>query len=401
MALTDEQKKLRATAYGASEVATVLGIGPGKLIDLYEAKVSPRADDFAEDVEAIELGNLLEEPVARIYARRTKTFLHRVRTIVHPTRPLAIATPDRARFMTQEAWARADPGTLEDFVDIGAEQLAECDRLVEVKTTGSRYRRDYGADGSARVPEEKAVQVTWQMGVTNVRLVDLPVLFRGEWGVKVETFSVPFNVELFELTYEAVERFHHDHVLARKPPPPDGSDRYDEALKRMFPTNKTPPIVATQDDERLLLRYAQFREVASRAERLKKTYAQQLKLRIGDAGGLITDALGKLTWTQSKPKPKIDWQKAAQEFQLVGAMCLQLFDQLKQHGEQISDSNRAGLEARLKNIIPGATIQKPGHRSLRPYLKGAAAFELDRMRVTLDALEVDAEESDDEAPHED
>lgn len=394
MALTEEQKRLRVERYGSSEVATILGIGPGKLIDVYESKtrLGAMGEEEGENLLA-ELGTLLEEPTARVYERRTGTFLAPVATVLSPTRPLAIATPDRARFISEESWlaAKAKRVQLESgqWV-VPGDALHYAERLVEVKTTGARYRRDYGAAGSSRVPEEKAVQVTWQMGVTGHRVVDLPVLFRGEWGVTIDTFTVPFNADLFELAYEAVERFHHDHVLARVPPPPDGSARYEKSLKRMFPVSTGKHVDATAEDEALMLRFAQFREIASRATKLKKEAAQQLKARIGEDAGLVSAALGRVTWSQaSKPKPKIRWQEAASEFQLIAATI----------AKHVPEAERAGVEARLKAVIPRATKTVPGTRSLRPTFEGDADMEEATLRVTLGLLgegPADDEDDDDE-----
>ena len=38
MSLTPEQLELRRSGYGASEVATIVGVGPGKLVQVYEEK---------------------------------------------------------------------------------------------------------------------------------------------------------------------------------------------------------------------------------------------------------------------------------------------------------------------------------------------------------------------------
>lgn len=386
MALTPEQLALRQSGYGASEVATLVGRGPGKLIDIFEEKVyGPKPEEEPDDEGlAKRLGLAMEAPTADEYALRTKSHLAPVYTLRHPSKELALATPDRARFLTPEARARAltlaqtrglvPPGLLD------MEALLEADRLVEVKTTGSRYRREYGAPGSAVVPDEKAIQVTWQMGVTGARVVDMPVLFRGEWGLKFEIFTVPFNETLFEGLYEAVERFHVDHVLARKPPPPDGTDRYDEFLKRAFPTHRVPPIIAGPDEEALMLRFAKLCEAESRLKKARKRARQELVELIGDAGGLVSSSYGTLTYRRSADGAEVDWEKAANEFQMLAALCIEAFE---------PSENRTLLEERLKAIIPEATQVKHGYRSLRPTWRGEAALELMRLSMALDPIDSD------------
>jgi hypothetical protein len=384
MPLTPKQKLMRLEAYGASEVPTICGKGGGKLPELWESKVHPR-DDPKEEMLLADLGTLLEEPVAAIYAKRTQTHLAVVDTIVHPERPLAICTPDRARFLSLATAQEACRGLVANGVcEREALQLAE--RLVEVKTTGSRYRREYGPEGTGIVPEDKAIQVTWQMGVTGVHLVDLPVLFRGEWGVALETFTVAFNQALFDALYERVERFHRDYVVTKRPPPPDASDAYDDVLARMYPANRKPAVVASASDEDLMLRFAKFREVERRAKHFKKLAAQELKAIIGEADAITSATLGKVSWTRSKDKQKTDWLKAATEALALCGLCLNGYRRLREDEAVASEESIAELERRLKAIVPDATTVKPGHRSLRPYLTGDAAVELQQLNVMMDAL---------------
>jgi hypothetical protein len=392
MALTEEQKRLRAEAYGASEVATIVGSGYGKLIDLYGSKVKP---DFSEenldDMLAAELGTLEEEPTARVYARKTGTFLHRVRTLRHPTKPLAVATPDRARFVSEEEWKRAHEKAHAKYfshaaVELDADELEDADRLVEVKTHAARYRRDYGPAGTGQIPEHEAIQTTWQMGVTGKRIVDVPVLFRSDWGVRFEVFTVGFNEELFESLYEAVERFHRNHVLAQKPPPPDGSEAYDKEMERLHSVVNKAPMVATADDEEMMLRFAKFSEVERRAGILKAKVGQALKDRIRDAGGLISPTLGKLSWILVRERPEVDWKKAANDALTIGGLVLNGMQKLNADDAKPSAESIAELANRLKAIVPDATKQRNGYRYLRLFPEGEAKLELARLNVALDAL---------------
>lgn len=381
MSLSDEQKRIRSTALGASEIATIVGCGPGSLAQLWESKVQP-----AKDLEAtlpMEFGIAMEQPIADRYAKDTGTFLAAVETLRHPTRPLIVATPDRARFLTEDARKAVSFGGPIDTI----EALSGADRLVEIKRHAARFRTDYGPAGTGQVPEHEAIQTIIQMGVTGQRVADLAVLFQGDFGLRLEVFTIGWNEALFDGLCEAAERFWRDFVVTKKPPPPDGSDRYDEFLKRAFPVHVAPPVVATDSDEELMMRFAKFREVERRAEILKKKAAQQLKLRIGDAEGMISASLGKLVYKRTTDGSDVDWQKAAQESQALVGLCLNAFDVLEQTGEKLSPENRAALVARMKAIIPEATVAVPGYRSLRPYFKGAAALELARLEMALDALE--------------
>lgn len=389
--LTDEQKRLRAEAYGASEVAAVVGRGYGTLIELYESKANPNFDkvEDLDDMLPAELGTLEEEPIARVYARRTGTRIARVTTLRHPTKSLAVATPDRARFTDDTSLALAIATGSNEHAEItSAEALEHADRLVEVKRHAARFRRDYGPEGSGQVPEHEAIQTTWQMGVTGKRIVDLPVLFCSDWGVKLEVFTVAFNEELFESLYEAVERFHHDHVLARKPPPPDGTPEYDAAMGRLHsPSNKTL-LPATEVDEELMLRWAKLAAVEKRAGKYKALVGQSLMQRIGTAGGLESSRLGKLSWISVREGSQVDWKKAATDALALGGLVLDGMQALHANDAKPSAESIGELARRLKEIVPEATTTKNGYRYLRLFpIEGSEAdLELARLQLALDAL---------------
>ena len=127
--LSEADRAMRSRGIGASEIASVAGLNPyGSPWSVYLAKTVPGWE--IEQTDAMELGHLLEEPLAKFYARRTPgVTLRPSSTVAHPEHPWALATPDR-----------------EVLVD-GAVV-----RLLEVKTAGLTTMREWGAedDGVAR-----------------------------------------------------------------------------------------------------------------------------------------------------------------------------------------------------------------------------------------------------------
>lgn len=381
MALTPEQKRFRLLGYGSSEVATIVGVGYGSIEQVYADKVHPLDAEAGEDENLpADLGTLLEEPVAQIYARRIDRVLIPVGSLQHPTRPLAIATPDRAAFDKTpdldppRPFEQAHPLPMITRV----EQLAGAERLVEVKTTAMRYRGDYGAAGSSEVPEEKAIQCIWQMAVTGLRLVDLPVLFIGEWSKHLDAFHIGFNAKLFDLLYEAVERFDHDFVKAKRPPPPDGSARYDAFQKRAYPINLSPPKVATAAEEELMLLYAKLSEAEGRLEKARKLCRQKLVDAIGESGGLVSALYGTLTYKKVKDSTEINWSKATNEALTLAGLVI----------EHMPDGDqKTELAARVRAIITENTSTKVGYRRLNATWAGDASLELKKLNLMIDAFE--------------
>lgn len=373
MALTEKQKQLRAKGYGASEVAALVGLSFKTPIDVYRDKVLGLVEEPEDENLAAEFGDMLEEPTAKVYAKRTGKFLARVHTQQHPTKPLAIATPDRAAFLT--AVARGDPRRKVE--DLGAEPV---ERLVEVKTTASANRRDYGTPGTDEVPEEKVIQCIWQMGVargrgSDVLCVDLPVLFRGEWGIQILDFSVQWNEAVFEGLYDTVAKFDRDHVQAKKPPPADASDAYLAFLSRAFPTHREGFVMkATPEQEQLMLRYALGRQIADRAEAYKKRIAAALRATIGDAEGIESETLGRITYKRTKDSTSVNWQGIAE-------------DALRQLGlliQMMPDDMRPTWEAEYRALRPRHTKPRAGYRALRTYFtKDSKAEQVERQQLAM------------------
>lgn len=319
MSLTRQQLELRRTGYGASEIAALVGLSRWqKPIDVYGSKTLP-----LEELDSLpaDLGNLLEDPTAEIYRKRTGRFLRRVFTLRHPTLELALATPDRAVFLTEEDAAAACPVVTGPEGDLLLElRGTECERLAQVKTTAQSNRREWGPPGTDHVPEEVLIQVTWEMGVTGVPLCDVPVLFRGDFGVELEVFTVPFNAPMFENLYGMVERFHVEHVLAGVPPPADGSSRYEEFLKKVYPVARRPPIIADAETNERLLRFAKLKEASDRLKRALKLERNELVRIIGDTSGITSLEYGTLSYKHTKDRLLVDWRKAASDFQIVAAL---------------------------------------------------------------------------------
>jgi predicted phage-related endonuclease len=362
MGLSEKQRQMRRTGYGASEVAALVGVGPGSPIEIYAEKVLGPEKEVDPSLAA-RLGQVLEAGVADVYAEITGCWLLPMTTVRHPSRKLALCTPDRARFISHASWAEACKRMHDGL--IGLDAIEEADRLVQVKTTAARFRREYGPEGTDEIPMEKVIQVTWEMGVCNQALCDVPVLFRGDWGVDLGIYTVAFDQGLFESLYAEVERFHCDHVMKREPPPADASSSYDDFLARAYPAVKRAQIfTASPAEEALLYDWAKVLACEARIKVLKKELRQKLEAAIGEFEGMESDAIGKVTWRRTKDTTKVDWQRAAHEFQTLAAQCLNAFDVLAQTGEQLSPENRAKLEQRLREIIPNATATKPGYRRL-------------------------------------
>jgi len=341
--LTKKQIEMRRTGIGASEIAALAGLSRWATpVDIYAAKVLPTKDD---PTLVMELGNLLEEPISRVYAKRTGAFLHRCTTLRHPKHSVALATPDRLVFRQRVLKAQALP------------QAAE--RLLQVKTAGWRSRPDWGPEGTDQVPEDYLAQVQWEMGVTGQRVCDVALLIERD---DFRIYTVPFNERLFGGLLEIAERFWVDHVQARKPPPPDASEAYAEFLKRAHPREAEaakmilePPPEIIDAAERLRVAEADEAAAKERADLAKN----EIRSFIGDNLGVV-GPFGTITWKANKDSTPTDWKGVAEDAMRIA------WDLLGSHPEAGTEKmNERGTGQELKGLVDRHTKRTPGARVLR------------------------------------
>jgi putative phage-type endonuclease len=377
VSLTRRQLELRADAIGGSEIAALAKLSRWATpIEIYEAKI---LGTEKPQTLAMELGHLLEEPVAKIYQRRTSTWLRVVHSLKSPRYPFAVATPDRAVFLERV-------GDLVKSKKLGLSDFRRAERGLECKTTGWRQKHRWGDEGSDQVPDEYAVQCLWGMGVSELRAWDLAALFDRD---DFKIYRLVFDAETFEGLYEIAARFMVDHVIPRVPPPVDASDQYADFLSRAWKTNQVEPIAAGPELERLAVELAKLVEVERRVELAKQARVNQLKLAIADAGGLQSPVFGKILWRRSKARKLFDGKAAARELLDLTGLVLNALP---------AGELRESLTARRAEIILKNTRELEGNRPFRPYWSPALLDQVKSLGAALELLENVRPESETQAP---
>lgn len=363
MTLTREQKAQRREGIGASEVAVIVGFSKFSTpIEVWRRKIGAAdAGDTEADSYSRDLGVEIEEPIARVWAKKQKKTIARVATLQHPTKPLALATPDRAVFPLGFKPGR---GLLTDL--FGAESL------LEVKSTNWRMAHAWGPEGTDEIPADYLCQAHWQGFVAGLDVVDFAVDFDKR---KLRRYRVRIDHEFVGRLYDAAEKFWIDHVLARVPPPPDGTDAYLESLKRWHPRETTADLVDASgpefDDVRqALFRLARVKALGSRVEAAEKLERARVLLAIGDKGGLTwPDADGPVvvTYRQNRPSTVVDWESAAQGALTIAGLAVQALPE---------GDTREALTKELRELVASKTSQVPGARVLR-FAKAPATWRYD------------------------
>lgn len=373
MGLSKRQLAFRRGGIGASEIAALAGESQyATPIAIYEAKV------LGAELEAtyqMDLGNELEEPIARIWAKQQGRFLARVDTLKHPTKTLAIATPDRAVYLSQEA--RGDARKLKTDV-------RDAERILQVKSTNWRLKHLWGDEGTDRIPREYLCQAHWEGSVAGVDSVEFAVDFDKS---KLARFRVRVSPTVFEGLYDLAERFWKDHVLARVPPPPDATERYTEYLKRVFPsqTNETMIAVAPEDSlARDIEYFARLKAGEKPLKSLLKLIQNRMLARTAEATGLA-GSFGTVTFKKTRDGTTTDWERVAGDAIMLAKTILT--------AREVSQAQRQELFNEVEALVKRHTVPKPGYRRLHAKWAAGLQQEVGSIELKLDLLKKSLEET--------
>jgi predicted phage-related endonuclease len=316
LGLSDKQQEIRLSGVGASEVWDVLNGG----IATYARKVGE-----AEPFE----GNSLTE-----FGHRGERILGEAWVDRHAVEDVRIYTPGTLRH-SQHEWALASPDRVVARPGAGRPAREDWLRLLEMKWVFFSSS-EYG-EGADEVPEHHVVQVQWQLEVTDMEEATLVACVNGDY----REYPLQRDREMGGLLIDAVGKWWRDHVVARVPPPVDGSQAYTDYLKRKYPADRTLMLPASTETEAIVARLREAKAATKAAEDAEEKIENQLRAVIGDAAGIE-----KLcTWKANRASfsSTTDWEAVAFAF-------------AQQHNLQID----------TQLIVDHTTqITKPGARVLR------------------------------------
>ncbi|KGS05913.1 putative phage-type endonuclease domain protein [Burkholderia pseudomallei MSHR7504] len=220
-------------------------------------------------------GTLLEPLVAAIYTRQTGNKVRKVNAVLrHPNIPWMLANIDREI--------------------VGAHDV----QILECKTAG-----EYGArlwrDG---VPEYVQVQVQHQLAVTGKTAAHVAVLLCGQ---ALEVHRIERDDALIGQLIELEARFWR-YVESDTPPPADGSESADRALRHLYPGNGET--IDFSDDPRLSSVFSDLIAVRGEIEtrqQLEAQFKQMIQEAMGDAVRAVFET-GSVSFKRSKDSSSID-----------------------------------------------------------------------------------------------
>ncbi|CAJ0694982.1 hypothetical protein LMG18102_02043 [Ralstonia mannitolilytica] len=273
--------EVRRTGIGGSDAAAAVGLNPFKSqLELWLEKTNRDTDlpkpDPSDTAEPVCWGTLLEPIVAAAYTAHTKRRVRKVNAVLrHPSIPFMLANLDR------------------EVVGVPDVQILEC------KTSGEFGARHW-QDG---VPEYVTLQVQHQLAVTGKQAADVAVLLCGQ---RLEVHRIERDDALIEQLI-ALEAEFWRYVETDTPPPGDGSESADKALRCLYPRD-SGGTVDFSEDRQLSGTFADLVAVREQITTLEAS-AAKLKQTIQSAMGNASRALfetGEVSFKRSKDGTSTD-----------------------------------------------------------------------------------------------
>ena len=193
---SEEWLSYRRRGIGGSDAAAILGISPWRTArDLYYDKLNVVKADMDENWVALEMGHLLEDLVARIFAKKTGLHIFQRKVMFqHPLYP----------------WMLADLDYLVELPD-------GSNAILEIKTTNYNARENWWYNGEEIVPVYYESQGRHYMSVMNLDRVYFCCLYgNNEDEVIIRHLDRDYAYESELIALE--DAFWNDHVQKHQPP---------------------------------------------------------------------------------------------------------------------------------------------------------------------------------------
>ena len=236
---TKDVKENRHLYIGGSDIAKVMGLSRwGTPLSLWAEKTGKIPPKDLSNVEAVELGNDLEDFVANKFSQKTGKAVRRSPKVYqHPQYPYMVAHIDR--------------------LITGSDELLEC-------KTCSFFKKDEWE--GEEIPQEYILQVMWYLGITGRRIGHIAVLIGGQ---SFKYKQIEFDSELFDKMVDAAKDF-WQHVQDDIPVDIVATD--DETLKDLYSNHSEVMIDLIPTD-------AQTKQACDVFEE-RVAYLQEIKMHI-------------------------------------------------------------------------------------------------------------------------
>ncbi len=280
----DEWLTVRTTGIGSSDAGAAVGLNPYQSqLELWMEKTGrggalPQIDPN-DDTSPMFWGSLLESFVAAHYTKKSGNRVRKVNAVLqHPEHAWMLANIDREVIGTSEV------------------QILEC------KTAGMNGAKLW-RDG---VPEYVQLQVQHQLAVTGKTASDVAVLVCGN---EYRCYRIDRDDALIARLIE-LERQFWRYVETDTPPPADGSDSADLALRCLYPRDygKTIDLSHDRDLSAAFADLVAIQDEIGNREKVEAQLKQKIQQRMADASRALFET-GVVSWKRSKDGVVVDMSK--------------------------------------------------------------------------------------------
>jgi putative phage-type endonuclease len=284
----EEWLKVRQRGIGSSDAAAAVGLNPYKSqLELWLEKTGQDGklpkEDLNDETSPLYWGTLLEPIVAADYTRRSGNKVRRINAVLqHPSQPWMLANIDREV--------------------MGDDQV----QILECKTAGLNGARLW----KTGVPEYVQLQVMHQLAVTGKQAADVAVLICGQ---ELQVHRIERDEQMIAHLI-ALERVFWRHVESGEPPPADGSESADRALRCLFPqdSGETLDLSGDLDMSAAFSDLLAVRRVLAEHMTLESQLKQRIQQRMGQATRAVFEG-GEVTWKRAKDGKGFDLARLSRE----------------------------------------------------------------------------------------
>lgn len=274
---------VRKGGIGSSDAAAAVGLNPYKSqLALWLEKTGRDAAmpqiDANEDSTPAFWGTILEPIVATQYSKRTGLKVRKVNAVLQHSDP-------------DLRWMMANL----DREVIGSAEV----QILECKTAGINGAKLW-KDG---VPEYVQLQVMHQLAVTGKQAADVAVLIGGQ---DLEIHRIERDEKMIANLIDLERRF-WQYVVDDTPPPADGSNSADQALRCLYPQDNGRTLDLSGNPA-LSVAYVELKalkQTISKQQQREAELKQLLQQAMGDVSR-ATFAGGQITWKRSKDSTVLD-----------------------------------------------------------------------------------------------
>ena len=274
---------VRKGGIGSSDAAAAVGLNPYKSqLALWLEKTGRDAAmpqvDANDDSTPVFWGTILEPIVATQYSKRTGLKVRKVNAVLQHSDP-------------NLRWMMANL----DREVVGSAEV----QILECKTAGINGASLW-KDG---VPEYVQLQVMHQLAVTGKQAADVAVLIGGQ---DLEIHRIERDEKMIANLIELERRF-WQYVVDDTPPPADGSNSADQALRCLYPQDNGRTLDLSGNPA-LSVAYVELKalkQTISKQQQREAELKQLLQQAMGDVSR-ATFTGGQITWKRSKDSTVLD-----------------------------------------------------------------------------------------------